>query len=68
MDVQTIVFLLLCLLNALAALFKDKQLHVNAVQTAVLRHDGYEWQGAWEDTSRHLEQWAPPVLWEFTPE
>ena len=67
-DVQTSMLLLLCLLNVLQVLFKVNQLLRNAIQRSVLRQDSYECQDKWEDMGRHLEQWAPPVLWTFTPE
>lgn len=65
-DVHTSMFSLLCLLSAL--LSKVKQILKSVIQRSVLRQDSYEWQGEWEDKGRHLEQWAPPMLWKFTPE
>lgn len=61
-------FLLLCLLNVFEVLFKDLQLFQNATQPFALRLDSGKWQGVWDSTGKHLEQWAPPVLWNFSPE
>nr|XP_013053966.2 uncharacterized protein LOC106047159 [Anser cygnoides] len=63
----TSMFLLLCLS---VFLFFDnaKQLFKNTIHRSAPRQDSYEWQGEWEDMGRFLEQWAPPVLWKFTPE
>lgn len=67
-DVQTHMFLLLYLPNALQILSEVKQLLKSSTQRSVLRQESYEWQGEWEDMGRHLKQWAHPVLWKFTPE
>lgn len=61
-DVPTRMFLLPCLLNVFQVLFK------NVIQRSVLRQDSYEYQEVWEDMGRHLKQWAPPMLCNFTPE
>lgn len=45
-----------------------KQLLKNTTQKSAPGQDSYEWQGVWEDMGRHLEQWAPLVFWNFTPE
>ncbi|KAK4810942.1 hypothetical protein QYF61_013350 [Mycteria americana] len=68
LDVQTSMFLLLCLLNVCQALFQVKQLIKNTTQRSAPRLDSYEWQGVWESMGKCLGQWAPPVFWNFTPE
>ncbi|XP_061222790.1 uncharacterized protein LOC133219470 [Neopsephotus bourkii] len=32
------------------------------------RLGSHEWQGVWDNMGKHLGQWAPPVLWNFTTE
>jgi len=41
---------------------------MHAIQRSVQRQESEEWQGVWEDLGRHLEQGAPPKLWNFIPE
>lgn len=61
-------FLLLCLLNVLNVLFKDQQLLQHATQRSALRLDSGKWQGVGDGMCKCLGQWAPQVLWNFSPE
>ena len=60
-DVQTSMFLSLCLLSALQVFSKVKQILKSVIQRSVLRQASYVWQGEWEDMGRYLEQGAPPL-------
>lgn len=37
-------------------------------QKSVLRLESYKQLSVWKSTGKCLGQWAPPVLWNFTPE
>ncbi|KAK4806132.1 hypothetical protein QYF61_001055 [Mycteria americana] len=67
-DVQTSMFLLLCLLSVCQALFKVKELFKNTIQRSAPRPDSYEWQGVWDRMGKYLGQWAPPMFWNSIPE
>jgi len=47
---------------------KIKQLFKNITQTSVPSQGSSEWQGVWDNMARCPEQWAPPVVWNFTYE
>lgn len=50
------------------ALFKDQQSFQNATQGSALRLDSAKWQGVRDSMGKCLGQWAPQVLWNFSPE
>lgn len=59
-DVQTSVFLLLCVVDVFQVMFKIKQSLRNITQRSTPRWDSSEWQGAWDGMVRGLERWTPP--------
>lgn len=61
-DVRTSMFLLLCLLNVLQVLLRDKKLFKNTIERSVPRLDSCERQGVWGSVGKYLEQWAHPVF------
>lgn len=67
-DVQTSVFLLICLLllNMFQVVFK--QLFKNITQRSPPRLDSNEWQGMGDSMSKYLGQCKPPVFQNFTSE
>jgi len=67
-DAQGSSLLLLCFLNGLQVLFRVKQVVKNIVQRPAPGPDSCEWLGVWDTMGRCLEQWAPPVCFELTPE
>ena len=36
--------------------------------TQAPRQRGHGWQGMWENMDRYLENFSPPMVWNFTPE
>ena len=66
-DVQTSMVLLLCLLNVFQVLFKVKQLFKNTFRKSAPRLNSHGWHGVWEKMGRYLENFSPPVVWNFTP-
>jgi len=69
-DVQTRLFVLLCLLNVFLVLhlFKIEQLFKNTTQRSSLRQDSHGWRGMWENMGRYLEKISPAMVWNFTLE
>ena len=63
-DVQTSMILLLCLLNTFLVLSKFNRLFIKATQRSAL----LQCQAVCEDISMPLEECAPSVLWNSTPE
>ncbi|MCQ4187479.1 hypothetical protein FK515_28195, partial [Klebsiella pneumoniae] len=67
-DVQASILLLLCVLNGFQMLFRIKQLFTKFTRRSAWRLDGQGWHGMWEKTGRYLENFSPPMVWNFTPE
>ena len=67
-DVQTSMFLLLCLLNVFQVLSKVKQSFKNTFRKSAPRLNSRGWHGVWENMGRYLESFSPPMVWNFTPE
>ncbi|XP_049683074.1 ubiquitin carboxyl-terminal hydrolase 4 isoform X4 [Accipiter gentilis] len=40
----------------------------NTTQRSAPRLDSHGWHGIWENMGRYLENFSPPVVWNFTPE
>lgn len=66
-DVETSMFVLLCVLSGFQVLFKNKQLFKNTTQWSALKPDSYQWQHVWDSMSKCQRLWAPPVFRNFIP-
>ena len=67
-DVQASTLLLLGLLNVFKVLFRvTKNCFNNTTQRSALRLNSHGWHGMWENMGRYLENFSPPVVWNFTP-
>lgn len=67
-DVPGSVFLLLCLLNMFRVSFRVQRLFKKSSQRCAVRLDSHGWHGTWESMGRYLENFPPPMVWDFTPE
>ena len=47
--------------------FRVEQLFTSITCRSTPRLENYEWLGVWSSMGKYLEQWAPPVYWNFTP-
>lgn len=47
-DVETSMFVLLCVLSGFQVLCKNKQLFKNTTRWSALKPDSYQWQGVWD--------------------
>jgi len=55
-------------MNVFQVMFKTEQLFKNIIQRSASRQESYEWQGVWDGIGRCLQQWASPLVWNFTSE
>ena len=55
-------------LHVVQVLFRIKQLFKSITWRSIPRLENCEWLGVWNFTGKYLEQWVPPVYWNFTPE
>ena len=62
------IHLLILLWQTGSVLSKVNKQVKNIIQRSAPRLDSYAWQGMWDSMGKCLRQWAPPVLWDFTPE
>ena len=67
-DVQAGMLVLLCLPNVFQVLFRaPKKFFKNTTQRSAPRLNSHGWRGTWEKTGRYLEDFSPPMVWNFTP-
>lgn len=61
-DVETSMFVLLCVLSGFQVLCKNKQLFKNTTQWSALKPDSYRWQGVWDSMGKCRRLWALPLF------
>lgn len=67
-NVETSLFVLLCVLSGFQVLCKNKQLFKNTTQWSALKPDSYQWQGVWDSMGKCQRLWALPMFQNFIPE